>query len=160
MLSTRLILACILITLLTIISIVNCRYTTLASQTSVTRPQANSHKVQVIGGRWQLVQASLGMQLLPDTLSLPSDIAAPYPPSRIGFRRKKRTPIAPLHFAHDALRVPPKHTLKELVVSLRRISHEDAKMETFRSDNRRGRARLGRSPTTIRKRQVSESTPR
>lgn len=151
--STRHILGCISITLLTIIGIVNCLYSTQASQTSFARPQADFHKVQ-IGGRWPLVQASLGIQLSPTTRSLPLNIAAPYPPSRIGFRRKKRTPLAPLHFAHDALRVP-KISLKELVVSFRRISHEEAKLEALRSDNRRGRARLGRNPTGMFKRHIS-----
>ncbi|KAF8515868.1 hypothetical protein JB92DRAFT_3114584 [Gautieria morchelliformis] len=152
--STRLILGCILITLFTLIGIINYFYTAQASQTLSTRLQINPHKVKVIGGRWQLAQASLGIGPLPDKLILPQHIATPPPPPHIGFRRIKRTPPAPMHFAHDALRVS-KISLKELVVSLRRVAHEDAKVEALRSDNRRGQAKLGRIPTGIRRRHIS-----
>jgi hypothetical protein len=151
---TRLLLPCIVITLLTIIGIVNCLYTTQASQTPSSSPQTNPHKAQVIGGRWQHIQASLGIDPLPDAVSLPYHISTPRPPSRIGFRRKKRVPPAPLHFAHDALHVP-KVSLGELVVSLRRIAHEETRMEVSRSDNKKSRAKVGRSPTGIRQRHVS-----
>lgn len=154
--STRLFLFCIVITLLTIIGIVNCLSTTQASQIS-SSPQTNRHKTQVIGGRWQLVQASLGIDPLPDTISLSTPhITTSPPPSRIGFRRKKRVPPAPLHFAQDALHVP-RVSLNELVVSLRRAAQEETRVEASRSDNKRGRSKVGRSAIGVRQRHVSTS---
>jgi hypothetical protein len=147
--STRLMLVTLFITLITIIGIFNCLYT---AQASVPSPEPPRTTPQAIGGRWQLVHSSLGLEPLPATIAISVPTAISQPSHRIDFRRRKRSAPAPLHFARDALR-EPRVSLKELVVSFRRIAHEEAKADAARSETKKGRSRLGRS--SVRKGQLA-----